>query len=319
MKQTNETKKLKQLKKDAFERLAGTFGFDFEKPFEIAEMYESPTPCRVYKQLATTAEYCKKNAVFVLAVVKSQYFCDLHAARVAGERLTTQTRQNAFYNIFAKTIDYCFSLGGFDNLCKEYRAPRRDCIIRFFAIMQNAEYLTPRKQREFDPLGRFEGYDATKEGHAETARQYNDRARNFYNYKWIHERPYYREKIEIDKSGYILNEYRARLRDRLQEYKKRRNRERAEQIDRAAEVAKMKATADALRLEILRAASMYTDPRPAVLESIAEALRQVAHALEEIDGFETLNDDFRALKIAHNYFAHHINTAREALREVAKP
>lgn len=252
-------KNLLSMNKNALRFLHDADGFNFEKPYFIAEQPGKFTANTVIK--AVRAEIDPKQCKIVVFVVSSigtccrngLYFATLNRGKLDGTR-----RNGVSYWDYrnttdrARDIDYCWGVGDFERL-------RKNGTEKVFIIAQDKTYIEAPKKKAFDSSSRYILINANKcgDGRGNTyigemdlkamdgsgARFKYEPYNTFYGYEIKS------ADIEnfIDHSGYLLRPHRFELMQKAEQLRKARKQAEADSADFTEETAGLQTLTDEAR------------------------------------------------------------------------
>lgn len=255
----------------ALRGLHAAYGFDFQRPYTLAEINGKFT---VNSARAAVGKPSDDDALTVLLVSWTNY--DGKPARLHYASLDGKTVAIDGARIYQFGLDQFSMKGTFED------ARRKESAL-CFVISQATEYIRKPAEVKADRSGRFAPADRSGDFVQldNSGRVFDLMGRTFYRWGL---KP---EPIELDKSGYIVSERRADLEQRAA--KLRANRQKAAYVarDDAAKVDELDRLAAQVKSHLLRniAASINGTP---------DEINTAAAALEEFSGVWGLARDVRS-------------------------
>ena len=280
-------KNLLSINRNTFRFLHDAEGFDFEKPYFIAEQAGKFTVNTVTK--AVRAELIPPQCKIVVFVVptkesnkSSLYFATLSGGKFDG------TRKNGvnYWDYKAKdssdNIEYCWGVGDFEKL-------RKNCTEKIFIIAQDKANTTAPKKKSIDFSARYALIDVRKHGDGQgntyigklNIEATDGSGRHFeyepYNTFYSHEVKSANIADFIDNSGYLLRPRRFELMKRAEQLRKERKHVEADNADFTEATAELKALINKVRVVLSGSVMACNDPDTA--EELSKKMASFSRAL----------------------------------------
>ena len=210
-------KKLSEIYPKVFQKLHSIVGFDFESPFECYFLEGSFTVNKILKILEGNGYSYKDKIILLMHNPRTRNYQDLHMAGIERMRVRIDY-EIRFYNSRLREFN---SKGGFEDF-------RKMPHVETFIIVQHSESVNKPEKKEIDKYGRF------KTAPVKTVSRYYGRD----------------EYYTIDKSGYILDEKRQSLRNRVAKLRKDREKDAYLQKDNTGKIKELERMIDAYKVKI---------------------------------------------------------------------
>lgn len=280
-------KVLYDFNKMSLKALNQTFHFDYNKPFHAHVVYGNTTIKQILKKVEN-----KNSLIAVITMNPDSCFKDRYFVATIDkfEHVSTGPSSYSHYQFEYKSgLDYYSRIGSFRNAIK---SPNSTTIV----IAQEYQYLIKPVKHETDYSKRYKiftgnrsiqkscGYiDEISLVDSDTGRQFKYHAINWNEFKT--------DDISdiIDKSGYIVEQYRNTLHHKARELKAQRDKDRFIATDKSQQVADLKIRITAKKLELierLKAAETYeelTNVGKAIGEYSWHGLAQVIYHFERME------------------------------------
>lgn len=278
-------KNLLSINRNAFRFLHDAEGFDFEKPYFIAEQPGKFTVNTVIKAVQQEISQARCKIVVLVVPVKRS---GLYFATLSGGKLDGKKRDGVSYWDYCTKdrsgdIDYCWVVGDFESL-------RKNDTEKVFIIAQDKAHTAKPEKKSIDLSARFTLLRAHEQWSSNMSAKHiyklELKATDGSGKKWEYE-PYstYRGNETrsadiadfIDKSGYLLRPRRYDLMNRAQWLREERRKEEASKADFTAETAELQSLIDGAR-RILSGSVMGCND-PAAADKLSEKMRSFSRAL----------------------------------------
>lgn len=292
-------KNLLSINKNAFRFLHDAEGFDFEKPYFIAEQAGKFTVNTVTKAVQAELNPAKcKIVVFVVPVKESSlYFVTLSGGRFDGTR-KTGVRYWDYEAGNGGRIDYCWGVGDFEKL-------RKNETEKIFIIAQDKANTATPKKKNLDFSARYALIDARQ--------TYDGRGGSYVgtmsikatdgsgaSFEYEPYRTYYgNEKRSaniadfIDNSGYLLRPLRLELMRRAEQLRRERKQAEADNADFTDTTAELQALIDKARAVLSGSVMACNDP-----DTAGELSKKMASFSRALSYFADYNNKLASKKYA---------------------
>lgn len=284
------------INKNALRFLHDAEGFNFEKPYFIAEQPGKFTVNTVIK--AVQAEIDPKQCKIVIFVTPNAnvynrnrlYFAVLNRGKFDGTR-----RDGVRYWDYGNTagsngeIDYCWGVGDFERL-------RKNRTEKIFIIAQDKAHIETPKKKAFDPLSRYILVNASKNGDGRgntyigemdlKATDGSGARLKYKPYKTFYGNEIRSADIEdfIDHSGYLLRPHRFELMQKAKRLRRTRKQAEADSADFTEETKELQALIDKARVTLSGAVMVCNDKDTA--NALSDKMRTFARALSYFLDYE---------------------------------
>lgn len=269
-------------------------GFDFEKPFFIAESADRFTVNTVKKAVAEAINPAKCKIVLFVVPGAHCYKSGLYYAILNGGKFDGTRREGAKYwnyrtNAGEFNIDHCYGVGDFEELRKKQTKS-------VFIIAQNKEYIKEPETKIFDVFRRYILNDTRISGDGRgnnyikslvlTATDGSGARFTYepYNTFYGNEKRSAELADFIDKSGFLLRPHRLELMEKAERLRNARKQAEADSADYTNEIAELQKRIDATRILLSNAVLNCQDATAA--RGVSNRMNYFSYALSYFETFK---------------------------------
>lgn len=269
-------------------------GFDFEKPYFIAESADRFTVNTVKKAVAEAMNPAKCKIVLFVVPGVHCYKSGLYYAILSSGKFDGTRREGAKYWNYRTTtgefdIDHCYGVGDFEELRKKQTE-------NIFIIAQDKCYIKEPETKIFNVSRRYTLDDARKS----TDGRGNDYIKSLvltatdgsgarftyepYNTFYGNEKRSADIADHIDKSGYLLRPHRFALMERAETLRRTRKQAEADNADYTNEIAELQKRIDTTRILLSNAVLNCQDAT--ATRGVSNKMNYFSYALSYFETFK---------------------------------
>lgn len=315
------TNKLLSLNNNAFRFLHNAEGFDFEKPYFIAEQPGKFTVNTVTKAVQETLNPAQCKIIVFVVPVKASYskglfFATLERGKFDGTRKNGVSYWDYRTDDRAGDIDYCCGVGDFEKL-------RKNETEKIFIVAQDKAHIVTPTKKNIDLSARFALIDSMRHGDGRgniyigklVLKATDGSGARFeyepYNTYYGHEKK--SENIEdfMDHSGYLLRPHRFDLMRKAEQLRKERKQAEANSADYTEATAELQTLID--EAKVILSGSVMTCNDSGTADELSRKLNSFSRALsyfadykrklnlKEYASIDRINSDIDTIKSKLDY------------------
>lgn len=313
-------KELNQDSKNVSQYLHGGFGFDFEKPFTIIKQDGKFTANTIISGLSKEIENFSSENYKIILLIRyyghSGNLEKLHIATLDDDKFNIDVPRGYDYD-----VDTFYSKGDLEHT-------RKNKMAYLFVVAQKTEYLIDRKPIRHDTTERYQYIPSSCEccgdGKGNTY-YYRVNVKEINKNKKPSQLDIQYRRLKslgdiIDRSGYLVYEYRDRLKDRVREYKSKKRKSEFLATDYSYTVKALNDLLETLKIQIadtVKNITNYSQARLAekAMDKFAWGLSYFIKYRERIEKKEY--DSKQYAESSEKNIREYLDAASEAIREAA--